>query len=224
MSSAVQRRYFQTVDYRQPDHPVVAAYVEPKLRFIDSCINLRNVRILDVGCGNGVFAHYLKNTYECAYTGVDLSPALIKKNPIRGCALAHCLRLPFNDNAFPIVFAANLLHHLDDPDGAIAEMHRVAARHVVLVEPNALNPIMFGFSLLVKEERGGLRSLMPVLLRRLQKNGLTPISRLTTGMISQNNTSPLLAPFLKMFDVNFPFGEYHVLIGAKSLSPKGFRS
>ena len=168
MSSAVQRRYFQTVDYRQPDHPVVAAYVEPKLRFIDSCINLRNVRILDVGCGNGVFAHYLKNTYECAYTGVDLSPALIKKNPIRGCALAHCLRLPFNDNAFPIVFAANLLHHLDDPDGAIAEMHRVAARHVVLVEPNALNPIMFGFSLLVKEERGGLRSLMPVLLRRLQ--------------------------------------------------------
>jgi len=211
-----QREYWQSAKYRRPEHPVVAAYVEPKLRFIDTCVNLRNVRILDVGCGNGVFAYYLKNRYGCAYTGTDISPFMLKKNPIRPCLISNSLCLPFADNTFPLVFAANLLHHVSDPDRAVAEMARVAKHYVALVEPNALNPVMFGFSLAVQEERGGLRSLKNVLVRRMKKSGLMCVAGMTTGMISQNNTPARLVPLLKLFDVDFPFGEYHVLVGKKT--------
>lgn len=130
--------------------------------------------------------------------------------------LASAEDLPFEDGSFDVAFEANLLHHLPGPELAVGEMARVAREAVVLIEPNRLNPLMLGFSLLVSEERGGLRSSARGLTRLLKGAGLRVSHRWTTGMISQNNTPTCLVPMLRIFDrFDFALAEYHVLIGRK---------
>jgi ubiquinone/menaquinone biosynthesis C-methylase UbiE len=60
--------------------------------------------------------------------------------------------LKFEDNSFDVVFCHALLHHVDDIDRVIGEMKRVSCKWIVLLEPNRNNPLMFLFSLLIKEE------------------------------------------------------------------------
>jgi hypothetical protein len=79
---------------------------------------------------------------------------------------------------------------------------------------------MFAFSLFVKAERGGLRSFKGFLLRLLKAKNIECIFNISTGLISQNNTAQWLLPLLNPFDINFPFGEYHVIIGKKTFSEK----
>jgi len=97
----------------------------------------------------------------------------------------------------------------------VTEMTRVAREAVVIIEVNALNPVMFAFSLLNPAERGGLRSFRHYLCRLLKDAGLVVEHFWTTGMISQNNTPGFLVPVLKLFDFSFPFGEYHVGVARK---------
>ena len=50
----VQAEYFNSVTYRDPLHPVVSAYADPKIEYIQQHLPLEG-KILDVGCGNGIF-------------------------------------------------------------------------------------------------------------------------------------------------------------------------
>lgn len=44
---------------RYPEHPVVKAYVLPKIELMSRYIKLTHqTRLLDVGCGNGFFTFY----------------------------------------------------------------------------------------------------------------------------------------------------------------------
>ena len=56
----------KTKKRRQPDHPVVTAFADPKVDFIRACIEKDRggdeiKQILDVGCGNGFFTRPLAN-------------------------------------------------------------------------------------------------------------------------------------------------------------------
>jgi len=48
----------------------------------------------------------------------------------------------------------------------------VSRRHLAFVEPNVWNPLMLGFGLLVREERGLLRSSRRSLVRLLARCGV----------------------------------------------------
>jgi SAM-dependent methyltransferase len=207
--------YWRSVAYRGPDHPVVRAYALPKLERIHAVLPLGGLRVLDVGCGPGVFTVLLEE-FGAQVVGVDTSPSLLARNPARDVRLAEAEALPFEAGSFDVAFEANLLHHLPAPARAVEEMARVARRAIVLIEPNRLNPLMFGFSLLVREERGGLRSSARFLRRLVEATGTAVSHRWTTGMISQNNTPACLLPWLRPFDrVDFALAEYHVLIGQR---------
>jgi len=214
MSNATQSRYFNKVAYRSPTDPVVEAYVHPKLTFIQNSISLEQSSTLDVGCGNGIFTYHL-NKLSRTTIGLDYSKHLLDQNThdrlIRGDALA----LPFPDNSFDLVFEANLLHHVMNREGVAREMARVSRKHVVFIEPNRYNPLMFAFSLIVSAEHGGLKSSIGLLKRTAQSCGLKCISTLTTGMISQTNTPASLVPYLKRFDRNIWWGEYIVIVAEK---------
>ena len=94
----------------------------------------RPVKMLDVGCGTGLFAskvqHSLPHVEVC---GVDLVSDMLAKGQARWrLHRAHVLpvqgdseRLPFASGSFDIVTCANSFHHYPRQDRAVAEMRRV---------------------------------------------------------------------------------------------------
>jgi SAM-dependent methyltransferase len=193
---------------------VVEAYVRPKLDRLERALPLRGRRVLDVGCGPGLFSVHLKDR-GATVVGTDINPEMLARAEGIETVQADAARLPFPDGSFDVAFEANLLHHAPDPGRVVAEMARVARDAVVLLEPNRNNPVMFAFSLLVSAERGGLRSTRGYLEGLLRAAGLHVEHFWTTGMISQNNTPGFLVPLLRPFDVDFPFGEYHLALARK---------
>jgi ubiquinone/menaquinone biosynthesis C-methylase UbiE len=94
----------------------------------------RPFRVLDVGCGTGVFAEKMRSALPNAEVwGVDLVSAMLKGGRSRW--KAHCgrivpiqgdsERLPFADWAFDAVTCANSFHHYPRQEMAVAEFRRV---------------------------------------------------------------------------------------------------
>jgi SAM-dependent methyltransferase len=88
---------------RSPEHPVVDAFVMPKINYIRDYVDLSGMSILDVGCGNGFFTYYFS---KLAYTvGIDYSRHMLSINPcdllIQGSALA----LPLKTDSFDLFMA-----------------------------------------------------------------------------------------------------------------------
>ncbi len=217
MKADQQEQYWRNTNYRGPTHPVVKAYVEPKLDLIESVAPFAGRTVVDIGCGPGLFTHHLKQR-GAEVIGTDRSDHMLAASMGIECVQADASDLPFADRSFEMAFEANLLHHVDDPAAVLAEMARVAKDTVVLIEVNALNPVMFGFSMVNPAERGGLKSFKGYLERLLREAHLEIVRFWTTGMISQNNTPAFLVPLLKIFDRDFPFGEYHVVVASKPSS------
>jgi ubiquinone/menaquinone biosynthesis C-methylase UbiE len=94
----------------------------------------RPFRVLDVGCGTGVFAGRLHEAFpEAEVWGVDLVAGMLAKGAERWRQFAGRVhpvqgdseRLPFAGNSFDVVTCANSFHHYPDQGRAVAEMHRV---------------------------------------------------------------------------------------------------
>jgi ubiquinone/menaquinone biosynthesis C-methylase UbiE len=213
MRTIEQEEYFNQVAYRGPMHPVVSAYADPKVQFVGQYVPLQG-KMLDVGCGNGIFTLRFANA-GASVTGLDYSRHVLGQNVHPRLVRGEATSLPFPDGSFEVVFEANVLHHVPDRERVIREMARASSKYVVLLEPNRYNPIMFGFALMVRAERGVLKSCMSRLHAEAARSGLKVIESLTTGMISQNNTPALLLPLLKRFDRQIWWGEYLILIAEK---------
>lgn len=128
------------------------AITAPENRFIlDILGDVRGRRLLDVGTGLGESAIYFAKL-GAVVTAIDISPkmvALCLENARRlGVTLtAHAatgedLGLP--DNAFDIVYAANVLHHIEDREQFLATMRRVLAPGGTFVawDPLMYNPVI----------------------------------------------------------------------------------
>jgi ubiquinone/menaquinone biosynthesis C-methylase UbiE len=213
-----QLNYFNGVKYRSSDHPVVSAYADPKVDFVRRHAPMTGA-ILDLGCGNGVFTQRLARDGGVV-TGLDFSAYLLSQNAHHGLVCGDATRLPFQDEAFDLVFEGNLLHHVTDPTSVLIEMHRVSRKYVIVLEPNRYNPIMFAFSVVVRAEHGGLKSCAKYLQHEMKAVGIETVACLTTGMISQNNTPQLLLPVLRRFDRQIWWGEYIVIVGQKIYAEK----
>jgi len=93
---------------------------------------------LEVGCGEGVIADKLWRRWG-EVVALDLPDAGLRddwrtrQGPRYLHASAH--QLPFADNRFDVVVAAEVLEHLPDPVGGLHEMARVGRRHLVLSVP-----------------------------------------------------------------------------------------
>lgn len=97
--------------------------------------------VLEVGCGHGLHATHYADRYE--YTGIDISESLVEETRQRvdGTVIAaNALDMPFGDNYVDAIVGGAILHHLPDPDRALAEWCRVASQSVTVIEPNYLFP------------------------------------------------------------------------------------
>jgi len=94
----------------------------------------RPLKMLDVGCGTGMFASKVRAALpHVEVCGVDLVPEMLRKGqprwrldpahvfPVRG----DSERLPFGSRTFDVVTCANSFHHYPHQERAIAEMSRV---------------------------------------------------------------------------------------------------
>lgn len=212
-----QRNYWERKELtkrRSPRHPVIEAYILPKIKAISRYVNLnKQTRLLDVGCGNGFFSFYFDKI--CDTYGIDYSKKMIKMNPIKNKFLMDANNLKFKDNSFDIVFSHFLLHHTNNPDKIIQEMRRVSKEYVVILEPNRSNPLLFLFSLIVKEERKALKFSLAYLKNMVKKNNLQIVDSFAHGMITPNKTPIFLVPLTKLFNFKQPFGITNFVIAEK---------
>ena len=205
-------RYFDEYgSYRSPHHPVVEAFVRPKIDLIERYVDLTGVKcLLDIGCGNGLFTEHLRTRCRCV--GLGISRRMLQRAEGFPVLQADAACLPFAANTFDVVFCANLLHHLPHPQQAVEEMARVSAAWVIVVEPNAANPPMWIFGLLRRAERGTLGSSRGYLRDLMEGAGLEIMFLHSTGMITQNLTPQWMIPFLRPCDRLSPFGAYTVVV------------
>lgn len=105
-------------------------------------------RVLDVGCGDGTYTMELFDRGSPAeIVGIDLSTEGIKAanekkggRPIK-FEVASADSLPYAGGSFDIAHIRGLLHHMDDPLGALKETLRVA-KSVIVIESNGNNPVL----------------------------------------------------------------------------------
>ena len=201
---------------RAPEHPVIAAYILPKINVLTRYVDIRQqTRLLDVGCGNGFFTFYFDKI--CDVYGVDYSEKMLQMNPVKKTFPMDASDLKFEDNSFDIVFCHALLHHVEDIDRVIQEMRRVSKRYVIILEPNRNNPLMFLFSLVVKEERKALKFSLSYLRNTVSKNDLRIVTCFSYGMIVPNKTRTFLLPLMKLFNFKQPLGMTNFIIAEKNV-------
>ena len=90
--------------------------------------------ILDVGCGDGLLTNELPADRDVV--GLDLSPAALKtvrRRAIQG----SILDLPFDEGAFDLVMANDVIEHFipEHRAQALAEMERVAKKYIIITTP-----------------------------------------------------------------------------------------
>jgi SAM-dependent methyltransferase len=92
---------------------------------------------LEVGCGPGLVMELLSPTFDVK--GIDIDPHMVRKAREQGLDAyqGDAMALPFEDNAFDVVYCCYTLLWVKDPEKAIREMARVSRRSVAcLAEPD----------------------------------------------------------------------------------------
>jgi 2-polyprenyl-3-methyl-5-hydroxy-6-metoxy-1,4-benzoquinol methylase len=99
--------------------------------------------LLDVGCGEGVLAQRFARRMgaERRVVGIDLEDAGLQaewarhREPNLEYRVMRAEHLPFGDDEFDVATAIEVLEHVPDPEHTVAEMARVAQRHLIVSVP-----------------------------------------------------------------------------------------
>jgi len=98
--------------------------------------------VLDVGCGEGVLTHqWATQLGEKRIVGIDLDDEKLKaewatrQRPNLEYRTMLAENMPFADGEFDTACAIEVLEHVPDPEHTVAEMARVARRHLLVSVP-----------------------------------------------------------------------------------------
>jgi 2-polyprenyl-3-methyl-5-hydroxy-6-metoxy-1,4-benzoquinol methylase len=99
--------------------------------------------VLDVGCGEGVLTEqWADRIAPGRIVGIDLEDPKLgaewagRQRPNLTFAAMEVERLAFADGEFELVAATEVLEHVTAPELALAEMARVASRHLLVSVPH----------------------------------------------------------------------------------------
>jgi ubiquinone/menaquinone biosynthesis C-methylase UbiE len=103
---------------------------------------LRGSKVLVICCGSGMDAEYVVRA-GASVVAMDISDGCLDRARIRAdrYGLSYDLvrgdaeNLPFESASFDYGFVHDGLHHLSQPDRAIAELARIARRGIIVTEP-----------------------------------------------------------------------------------------
>lgn len=98
--------------------------------------------VLDVGCGEGVLTHqWAQQLGERRIVGIDLDDEKLKaewatrQRPNLEYRTMLAENMPFAEDEFDMACAIEVLEHVPDPAHTVAEMARVARRHLLVSVP-----------------------------------------------------------------------------------------
>lgn len=107
---------------------------------IGEIVDMKNKKVLEVGCGRGIFACYFAKNCGAKITGIDISPAMIESSAARAknegvqpsteFKVADALSLPFPDNSFDVVVSEC------GPVGLAPEPQKVVNEMVRVIKPS----------------------------------------------------------------------------------------
>lgn len=88
------------------------------------------VRVLDVGCGDGAISAVLQSLRPDIHVqGIDVLPRAETHIPVE---LFDGVRFPFENSSFDVALFSDVLHHTDDATVLLQEAQRVASRHLLI--------------------------------------------------------------------------------------------
>lgn len=159
--------------------------------------NLTGKKILDIGCGSGIWTDFLTNKgFEVA--GIDFVSEFIQKaKKVRKGKFieAQAEKLPFADKSFDTVLLINVLEHVDDDHQVLKEAGRVGKRVVINVPQQTPKPL-FQRGLLYKHyiDRSHQRVYSKKSLRQLfKKAGFKKVKIMETERL------PAISVFFELF-------------------------
>lgn len=118
------------------------AYVAARYRQVLNRIpRRRNIKILDIGCGDGVLLSLISRGkrygIDTDQSSLNYAAGKVKAKFIRSAAES----LPFHNNFFDVVIATEIIEHLRQPQKLLAEARRVlkTGGRLILTTPVKLN-------------------------------------------------------------------------------------
>ena len=143
-------------------HPLLASFYD---RMAELILQDRGGRLLEAGCGEGLLAAAVlrvaaRRGLDVTYTGTDLSAAgidlarqAVPGQFLHGDATEVLSGMPAGSQ--DLVWAKNLLHHVEDPAGFLRQAMRVTGPDglVVIVEPRMWCPVHWVNLMWFRQER-----------------------------------------------------------------------
>ncbi len=115
-----------------------------RLNLVRQYVPLEGRRILDIGCGLGMYVEKFRR-FSAEVYGVDIDEEKVAKAGERlpSISYAPAEDLPFKDRSFDVTFLHEVIEHVADDRRAIAEALRCTdvGGHVVIFAPNRLYPM-----------------------------------------------------------------------------------
>lgn len=93
-------------------------------------------KILDLGCGKGLFGLFLLSKEKCDMTFSDISPEASKYLSNYKFVQCSMTDTPFPDNSFDKIYSSSTISHIDDVDKAIKEIFRISKGEILLTTNN----------------------------------------------------------------------------------------
>jgi 2-polyprenyl-3-methyl-5-hydroxy-6-metoxy-1,4-benzoquinol methylase len=132
-----------TYDKYGSTNPVVKRLMAGFHRRLDELFDRAAPRsILDVGCGEGVLVtEWAERIGDGRVVGIDLDDPQLhaewqrRQRPNLEYRVQKAEDLPFERNEFDFASAIEVLEHVPEPDRTLAEMARVAERHLLVSVP-----------------------------------------------------------------------------------------
>ena len=170
-------------------------------KILEICANLKNKKVLDVGCSTGYLGQKLEKR-GAEVTGIDISKVALKKaQEVLSFTKVVDLNegeLPFKDGTFDLIVASEVIEHLFKPVIVLKELRRILKDKggIIITTPNFLywgHRLQFLFGNFQYSKQGTfdeshVRFFSYSLLKQmLQKNQLNIIreNHLTGGLVGQ---------------------------------------
>jgi SAM-dependent methyltransferase len=114
-----------------------------RLALIQQHVDLVGKRILDVGCGLGMYVEKFRQFSHDVY-GVDIDADKVAQASVRlpNIYEAAAEALPFPDGSFDVILLHEVIEHVDDDRETIREAYRCLAPggRIIIYAPNRLYP------------------------------------------------------------------------------------
>ena len=121
----------------------------------------KNLKILDIGCGDGGDTKIFITKYKLKTFGIDIfQHQEIKKINNLAFKIGGIYDIPFKENVFDYVYLHDVLHHIDEKKQsfmkhkkALRELKRVCKDNgvIVIVEANRYNPLFYPHMVLINK-------------------------------------------------------------------------